>query len=70
MLNLPGLDPLFIGDVAVNRGFEVNHFGMQASGVSDFKIEKMRVNLDNFKVDFLFHNDDQTIKETFFVSID
>lgn len=34
----------------MNRGFEVNHFGMEAFGVSDFKIEKMRVNLDNFKV--------------------
>lgn len=46
----PGIDPLNVGNVSINQGFEVNHWGMKAYGISDFKVDKMRVNLDNFKV--------------------
>lgn len=47
---IEGIDPLLIGDLDINRGFEVKHFGMEAFGISDFKVEKIRVNYENFKV--------------------
>lgn len=47
---IEGIDPLLIGNLEINRGFELKHFDMEASGISDFKVEKIRVNYENFKV--------------------
>lgn len=45
-----GLEPLYIGDISVNQGFDLKLSNAQAFGVSDFKIDKVRINLDKFKV--------------------
>lgn len=40
------MDPLLIGEVNVNPGFELKNSNMTAFGISDFKVEKMRVNVE------------------------
>lgn len=45
-LNVEGLDPLFIGDVSANNGINLKLIGLQASGISNFKVEKIRVSLE------------------------
>jgi len=42
----PALDPLQIGDIAVNNGFDMKLFKLRVYGTSNFKIEKIRVVLD------------------------
>lgn len=44
--SLIALDPLLVGDLGFNRGYEMKFTGMQAYGLSTFKVEKVRVNLD------------------------
>lgn len=39
------MDPLFIGEVNVNPGFELKNSNMKAFGISDFKVEKMLVHV-------------------------
>lgn len=46
MLRLSGLDPMLIGDLVINRGFELKFFGFQAFGIANFKIEKIRANVE------------------------
>jgi len=50
---IEGIDPLYVGNISINQGFEVNHWGMKAYGISDFKVDKMRVNLNNFKIEMI-----------------
>jgi hypothetical protein len=48
-----GLDPLNIGDVSVNRGFDMRLIALNVYGISNFIVEKIRVNSarkDKFKV--------------------
>jgi hypothetical protein len=47
---LAGLDPLELGDLVINKGFEMRLFNPQATGISSFKVEKIRVSLDPIKV--------------------
>lgn len=44
------LDPMLIGDIFVNPGFELKILGNQIIGISDFKIDKLRLNVEKFKV--------------------
>lgn len=41
---------MLIGDIFVNPGFELKIFGSQIIGISDFKIDKLRLNVEKFKV--------------------
>lgn len=41
---------MLIGDIAIKQGFDLKLTGMQAFGISTFKIEKIRFNLEKFKV--------------------
>jgi len=50
---IEGIDPLDVGNISINQGFEVNHWGMKAYGISDFKVDKMRINLDNIKIEMI-----------------
>jgi Haemolymph juvenile hormone binding protein (JHBP) len=47
------LEPLSIDDINIRRGdgFYVNLSNLRAVGAMNFKIEKLRINIDNFKVD-------------------
>lgn len=47
------IEPIKIDDIVIDRGdgFYVNLFNLNAKGASNFKINKMRVNPENFKVD-------------------
>lgn len=47
------VDPLAIGDISVNPGFELKISGNQIYGITDFKIDKLRLNVDKVKVSFL-----------------
>lgn len=50
-----GLEPLKIDDIVINRGegFYVNLNNLKALGVKNFKIDKLRINVVDFKVDVL-----------------
>lgn len=50
---IEGIDPLALGDIEVNSGFELKLFKSQAFGVSNFRIEKIRVNIKNFKLEMI-----------------
>jgi len=51
---IEALDPLFVGDLGFNRGYEMRFTQMQAFGLSTFKVEKVRINLDKkIKVEIL-----------------
>lgn len=45
-----GIDPLDLGNVTIKQGYEMKLIGFKALGTSNYKIEKIRVNLENFKV--------------------
>lgn len=48
-----GLDPLVIGDISTNRGFDMKLIAMKAYGISNFVVDKIRVKddrEDKFKV--------------------
>jgi len=47
------LDPLLIGDISVNKGLQIDLKDMHASGISNFVVDKIRVNANNFKVSFV-----------------
>jgi Haemolymph juvenile hormone binding protein (JHBP) len=49
------LEPLAIDDIYVRRGngFYVNISNLRAVGAMNFKIEKLRINIDNFRVDVI-----------------
>jgi len=44
------LDPLTVSDVSVNKGVQIELTNMQANGIENFTIDKIRVNADKFKV--------------------
>lgn len=41
---------MLIGDLSINRGFDMKLFAVQAYGISNFKVEKVRVNVEKLKV--------------------
>lgn len=47
------LDPIKLDDIIIDRGegFYVNLNNLKATGASNFKITKFRINLDKFRVD-------------------
>lgn len=47
------LDPIKLDDIIIDRGegFYVNLSNLKATGASNFKITKFRINLDKFRVD-------------------
>lgn len=45
---------MLIGDLSINRGFDMKLFGVQAFGISNFKVEKVRVNVEKLKVALKF----------------
>jgi len=51
--NVEPLDPLFIGDASVSSGFELKLFKLSAYGASNFKIDKIRVNVDKVKFEVI-----------------
>ena len=44
------LTRVLVGDIAVNRNINVKLLGMYILGMNNFKIEKLRVNPEKFKV--------------------
>lgn len=44
-------DPLDLGNVGINQGFDLKLNKYTAFGTSNFKIDKIRVNVENFQVD-------------------
>lgn len=50
------LDPIKLDDIIIDRGegFYVNLNNLRATGASNFKITKFRINLANFRVDAIF----------------
>lgn len=54
-VKIDGLEPLKIDDIVINRGegFYVNLNNLKALGAMNFKIEKLRVNVNDFKIDAL-----------------
>jgi len=50
---IEGLDPLYVGNMSINQGFTLNQWGTKAYGIAEFRVDKIRVNLDNFKVEML-----------------
>jgi len=44
------LTRLVIGDIAVNRNINVKLNGMYIVGMNNFKIDKLRINTEKFKV--------------------
>lgn len=48
------LEPIRIDDIIIQRnGFNVNLFNLKANGATNFKVEKLRMNVENFKVDVI-----------------
>ncbi|XP_070493412.1 protein takeout-like [Chironomus tepperi] len=47
------LTRIYVGDIAVNRNINVKLLGMYILGMNNFKIEKLRVNPDKFKMEVL-----------------
>lgn len=47
------LEPIKIEDIVIDRGdgFYVNLFNLKASGPSNFRVNKLRINVENFKVE-------------------
>jgi Haemolymph juvenile hormone binding protein (JHBP) len=47
------LEPLAIDDIHIKRGegFYVNLKNLRAIGAMNFRIDKLRINIDNFRVD-------------------
>jgi Haemolymph juvenile hormone binding protein (JHBP) len=54
-LKIDALEPIKIDDIVINRGegFYVNLNNLKAFGAMNFKIEKLRVNVVDFKIDVL-----------------
>jgi hypothetical protein len=49
------LEPFQVEDIVINRGegFFVHMSNLKAFGATNFKIEKLRVNVNDFKIDIL-----------------
>lgn len=64
---IQGNEPLFIDDVTIDRGLGtyINARNIKAYRVSNFNIEKIRVNMDNFNLDIIvdFKNVNTIFKE-------
>ncbi|XP_070493725.1 uncharacterized protein [Chironomus tepperi] len=45
------LTKLVVGEVSVNKSFNLKMSGLYALGLNDFKVNKLRITLDKFKVD-------------------
>lgn len=43
-----------LGNIFINPGFELKLFGLQIAGMSNFKIEKLRLGFETFKVGFFY----------------
>lgn len=44
------VNPLQIGDVTINRSFYIQLQNMNLLGIQNFIVDKLRINLENFKV--------------------
>lgn len=44
--NIVGLAPLFVGEITINRGFDLQYSNLLIFGIENFKIEKMRANVE------------------------
>ena len=44
------LTKLVVGDVSVNKNFNLKLTGLYALGLNNFKVNKLRINLEKFKV--------------------
>jgi hypothetical protein len=49
-----GLNPLTIGDINAQRNFNMQLKNLKVFGLGNFKVDKLRINVENFKVIF-FH---------------
>lgn len=47
------LKKLYIGDLSVNRNLDLKLLGLVVIGMDNFKIEKLRINTDNFKLEMI-----------------
>lgn len=52
-VKIEALEPIKIDDIVIHRGdgFYVNLSNLKAFGATNFKVEKLRINVKNFKVD-------------------
>lgn len=53
---IDGLEPLKIDDIVIQRnGLNANLYNVKANGATTFLIDKLRINVENFKVDAIIH---------------
>jgi len=43
-------EPFYIGNITINKGVKMDMIGLQSTGITNFVIDKIRINPENFKV--------------------